>query len=102
MSPTNQKKGPGNIPAKTAILVSSAVMIAAAYALAKNPATVKNIRKRGNRSNLIFGVEAQGQSTACQSKSPARKSIGRVFTLDGELQIVYRIFTINSNLERLK
>ena len=45
MSPTRPMKGPENIPAKTAILASSAVMIAAAYALAKNPATVKNIRK---------------------------------------------------------
>jgi hypothetical protein len=42
MSPTNQKKGPVNIPVKTVILVSYAVMIAAVYALAKNPATVMN------------------------------------------------------------
>ena len=42
MSPTRPKKGPANIPVKTAIHVSYAVMIAAAYALAKNPATVKN------------------------------------------------------------
>jgi hypothetical protein len=45
MSPTHPKKGPANIPVKTAIHVNYAVMIAAAYALAKNPATVKNIRK---------------------------------------------------------
>ena len=88
MSPSNQKKGPANIPVKTAIHVSYAVMIAAAYALAKNPATVKN------------------------SSSPARQFIrwshqrklacGGVFALDGAQQIVYRIFTINLNLERLK
>ena len=41
MSPTYLKKGPANIPVKTAIPVSYAVMIAAAYALAKNPASVK-------------------------------------------------------------
>jgi len=45
MSPTHPKKGPANIPVKTAIHVSYAVMIAAVYALAKNPATVKNMRK---------------------------------------------------------
>ena len=42
MSPTSQKKGSANIPVKTAIHVSYAMMIAAAHALAKNPATVKN------------------------------------------------------------
>jgi hypothetical protein len=45
------KKGPVNIPVKTAIHVSYAVMIAAAYALVKNPATVKNIRKGGNHES---------------------------------------------------
>jgi hypothetical protein len=34
-----------------AIHVSYAVMIAAAYALVKNPATVKNIRKGGNHES---------------------------------------------------
>jgi hypothetical protein len=48
MSPTHQKKGPVNIPVKTAIHVSYAVMIAAVHALVKNPATVKNLRKGGN------------------------------------------------------
>jgi hypothetical protein len=42
MSPTIQKKGPENIPAKTAIHVSFAAMTAARYASAKNPVTVKN------------------------------------------------------------
>jgi hypothetical protein len=56
MSPTSQKKGPVNIPAKTAIHVSYAVMIAAVYALVKNPATVKNIRRGGNHESpkLLF------------------------------------------------
>jgi hypothetical protein len=45
MSPTRQKKGPENIPAKTAIHVSYVAMTAAGYALAKNPVTVKNLRK---------------------------------------------------------
>jgi len=64
MSPTHPKNGPANIPVKTAIHVSYAVMIAAAYVLAKNPATVKNMRKvflglkRGNRMDLIFRVDA--------------------------------------------
>ena len=47
---------------------------------------------------LIFGVEAQGQTTSNQRKL----ACGRVFALDGEPQIVYRIFTINLNPERLK
>ena len=56
MSPANQKKGPVNIPVKTAIHASYAVMIAAVYALAKNPAAVKNIRKGGNHESpkLLF------------------------------------------------
>jgi len=56
MSPSNQKKGPANIPVKTATHVSYAVMIAVAYALAKNPATVKNIRKGCNHESpkLLF------------------------------------------------
>jgi hypothetical protein len=56
MSPTHPKKGPVNIPVKTAIHVSYAVMIAAMYVLTKNPALVKNIRKRGNHESpkLLF------------------------------------------------
>ena len=56
MSPTHQKKGPVNIPVKTAIHVSYAVMIAAAYALVKNPAAAKNLRKGGNPESpkLLF------------------------------------------------
>ena len=42
MSPTRQKKGPENIPVKTAIHVSFAAMTAAGHASAKNPVTVKN------------------------------------------------------------
>jgi hypothetical protein len=45
MSPTRQKKGPENIPVKTAIHVNFAAMTAAGYASAKNPATVKNQQK---------------------------------------------------------
>ena len=45
MSPTRQKKGAENIPAKTAIHVSYVAMTAAGYASAKNPAIVKNQRK---------------------------------------------------------
>jgi len=42
MSPTRPKKGPENIPVKTAIHVSFAAMTAAGYASAKNSVTVKN------------------------------------------------------------
>ena len=42
MSPTSQKRGPENIPVKTAIPVSFAAMTAAKYASAQNPVTVKN------------------------------------------------------------
>jgi hypothetical protein len=42
MSPTRQKKGPENIPVKTAIHASFAAMSAAKYASAQNSATVKN------------------------------------------------------------
>ena len=42
MSLTRQKTGRENIPARTAIHVSSAAMSAAGYALAKNPVIVKN------------------------------------------------------------
>ncbi len=45
MSLTSPRKGPENIPAKTVIHVSYAVMIAAAYALTKNSAIVKNLPK---------------------------------------------------------
>ena len=55
MSPTSPKKGPGNIPAKTAIHVSFVAMTAAGYASAKNPVTVKNQLKTDldlNRGNI--------------------------------------------------
>ncbi len=42
MSPTRQKRGPENIPVKTAIHASFAAMTAAGYASAKIPVTVKN------------------------------------------------------------
>jgi hypothetical protein len=45
MSPTSQKKGPENIPAKTVMHVSNAAMTAAGYASAKNPAFAKKQRK---------------------------------------------------------
>jgi hypothetical protein len=45
MSLTRQKKGPENIPVKTAIHVNFAAMTAAGYASAKNPVTVKNQQK---------------------------------------------------------
>jgi len=45
MSPTRQKRGPENIPVKTAFPVSFAAMSAAGYASTPNPATVKNQRK---------------------------------------------------------
>jgi hypothetical protein len=42
MSPTSQKKGPENIPAKTAIHVSNVAMTAAGYASTKNPVIAKD------------------------------------------------------------
>jgi hypothetical protein len=45
MSLIRQKKGPANIPAKTAIHANFAAMTAARYASAKNPVTVKNQQK---------------------------------------------------------
>ncbi len=56
MPPTHPKKGPVNIPAKTAMHASYAVMIAAVCALAQNPAAVKNIRKGCNHESpkLLF------------------------------------------------
>jgi len=51
MSPTSQKKGPVNIPAKTVMHASNAATTAAGYALAKNPAIVKNQRKIKERHN---------------------------------------------------
>jgi hypothetical protein len=45
MSLTRRKKGPESIPAKTAIHVNFAAMIAAGYASAKNFVTVKNQQK---------------------------------------------------------
>ena len=42
MSLTSPEKGRENIPVKTAIHVNFAAMIAAGYASAKNPVTVKN------------------------------------------------------------
>ena len=177
MSPTHPKKGPANIPVKTAIHVSYAVMIAATYALAKNPATVKNMPKECNHesSKLLFWenlwyccgpvftfhrfsphaykfynnsrhwvvyrhsgsrpgrcfFRRQKKQGMCVDRAtneryfsvlsreiiriwhselksmvkqlPAKESWPAVvFALDGKQQIVYRIFTINFNLERLK
>ena len=42
---TRQKKGPENIPVKTAIHVNFAAMTAAGFASAKNPVNVKNQQK---------------------------------------------------------
>ena len=45
MCPSSQKKGPKNIPAKTAMPVSNAAMTAAMYASTQNPAIVSDQRK---------------------------------------------------------
>ncbi|MGD2039054.1 MAG: hypothetical protein PVH28_14275 [Desulfobacterales bacterium] len=54
MSLTRQKKGPENIPVKTAIHVNFAAMTAAGYASAKNPVTVKKQRKINLDPNLAI------------------------------------------------
>jgi hypothetical protein len=54
MSLTRQKKGPENIPVKTAIHVNFAAMTAAGYASAQNPATVKNQQKINLDQNLAI------------------------------------------------
>jgi hypothetical protein len=86
MSLTRQKKGPENIPAKTAMHVSYVTMTAAGYASAKNPAFVKN----------------QLLSVRCIFEIASNKGCNHAFALDRRAQIVYRIFTINLSAEPMK
>jgi hypothetical protein len=100
MSPTRQKKGPGNIPAKTAIPVSFVAMTAAGYASAKNPVTVHWLH---NDEPKTFCLRNGLTVKPCRSSPHSTQlPLNCAFALDGRTRIVYRIFTINLNVQPMK
>ena len=99
MSPTSPKKGPGNIPAKTAIPVSFVAMTAAGYASAKNPVTVHWLHNEPKTFCLRNGLTVKPFRRLPHS---TQLSLNYAFALDRRTKIVYRIFTINLNIEPKK